>query len=482
MTDHVVPGPNGVPPVGVLPRYARDPFAFMEQVRDGYGDLAAFDLGPNRTYMALTPDSIERVLVSEADSFSKPDFQTDALGQLLGEGLLLSEGDLWRERRSMAGPAFAPDRIASLAPVMVDRATAMVDRWNDGDVRNIEWEMTRTTLEIIVEAMFGVDLPVGLAKKTAHLLEPVGQRFEPDPRRAVIPDWLPTRENRQFERSIAKLEEVVDDLVRRRRRSGIDPDDQDLLALLLQAKAAGAIDEQGIRDELLTMLLAGHDTTALVLTYTWALLSDAPEVERRLHAEVDEVLGGEVPTATQIRQLPTLRNVLRESMRLYPPVYVMFRQADTDVSLAGYDIDADSLIMCSQWASHRDPRYFDDPTAFDPDRWLDPDHPTYAYFPFGAGPRSCIGKGFTMLEAPILAAIIAQRFTLRRVDDGPIELRSSLTVHPEGGMEMRLERRTDGPLASSRGEGAVTEPDAGEAAGSSDGRTDADESEATADD
>ncbi|WP_255192811.1 cytochrome P450 [Natronobeatus ordinarius] len=441
------PGPNGAPVVGVLPRYARDPFAFLTAVRRSYGDVAAFDLGPIRTHLLTSPDAVERVLVTDEDAFSKPRFQTDALEELLGDGLLLSEGQQWRERRDLAGPAFAPDRIARLGPVMADRATAMVDRWEPGEVRNVEWEFTRTTLEIIVEAMFGVDLSPGTAKLVGHLLEPIGARFEPDPRRALVPDWLPTPENRRFERSIRRLEEVVDDLVTARKRQGIDADDADLLARLLWAQEAGAIDEQGIRDELLTMLLAGHDTTALALTYTFALLSDHPDVEARVHAEVDDVLAGEAPTAADVRRLTELRNVVRESLRLYPPVYAMFRAVDRDVELAGYEIPAGSFVLLSQWATHRDPRYFDDPEAFDPDRWNAPTHPTYAYFPFGAGPRSCIGKGFATLEAAILASVVAQEYRLRRVDDGPIELRGSLTAHPKGGMEMRLERRTDGPTA-----------------------------------
>ncbi|MFC4247068.1 cytochrome P450 [Natribaculum luteum] len=437
----VPPGPNGAPIVGVLPRYARDPFGFLSDVRRAYGDVAAFDLGPYRTHLLTSPDAVERVLVSEEDAFSKPKFQTDALGELLGEGMLLSEGDTWRERRDLAGPAFAPDRITGLAPTMAERATAMVDRWQDGQVRNVEWEMTRTTLEIIVDAMFGVDLSPGTARLVGHLLEPIGRRFEPDPRRALTPDWLPTPESQRFSRSIDRLEEVVDDLVAARKRRGIDEDAEDLLARLLRANDAGAIDEQGIRDELVTMLLAGHDTTALVLTYTFALLSDHPDVERRVHEEVDAVLEGDTPTAADVRKLPELRNAIQESMRLYPPVYAMFRRVDRDVDLSGYRIPADSLVLLSQWATHRDPRYFDDPETFDPDRWRAPSHPTYAYFPFGAGPRSCIGKGFAMLEAPIVASTVAQRYRLRRVDDGPIELRGSLTAHPEDGMEMRIERR-----------------------------------------
>ena len=446
MSSHTSPpGPRGVPIAGSLPRYAEDPFEFVTDVRDSYGDVAAFDLGPNRTYLLTSPAAIERVLVSEESSFSKPDFQADAIGELLGEGLLVSEGDTWRERRDIAGPAFAPDRITNLAPTMARRSAAMVDRWADGDERDLEWEMTRTTLEIIVDAMFGIELDPGRARQIRLLLEPVGRRFEPDPTRLLVPDWVPTPDRREFDRSIAELERIVDLFVDRRRQRGIDPNDRDLLALLLQARDAGAIDETGIRDELLTMLLAGHDTTALVLTYMWALLSEHPDVERKVHAEVDAMFEGidgpAAITAADVRELTTLRNVLRETMRLYPPVYALFRQVDRPTEISGYQLPEDALLLLSQWATHRDPRHFEQPEQFDPDRWTDPEHPTYAYFPFGAGPRSCIGKGFTMLEAPIIAASAAHKFRLRRVESGPLELRGSLTAHPEGGMPMELVRR-----------------------------------------
>lgn len=443
MSAHPLPpGPNGMPLVGSLPRYARDPFRFVTDLREAYGDVSAFDLGPNRTYLLMNPVAIERVLVSEEESFSKPTFGTDALDELLGEGLLLSDGETWRTRRTMANPAFAPDRIATLAPTMVERAEAMVDRWEDGAVRNVEWELTRTTLEIIVETMFGVELSPGTARLIGSSLEPIGRRFEPEPSRAVVPDWLPTPENREFSRCVRRLESIVDDLVARRKRAGIDEDDGDLLAHLLRAQERGEIDARGLRDELVTMLLAGHDTTALVLTYTLALLSDHPEFEVRIHEEVETVLDGRSPTATDVRALIEIRNVIRESMRLYPPVYATFRRVERDVELGGYLLPEGSLVLLSQWATHRDPRYFEDPETFDPDRWLDPNHPTYAYFPFGAGPRSCIGKGFATLEASIVLSVVAESYRLRRVDSGEISLRGSLTAHPKHGMEMRIERRT----------------------------------------
>jgi cytochrome P450 len=433
------PGPTDLPLVGATPYYARDPFRFMTDVRDAYGDVATFRLGRQQTYMVTTPTAVERVLVDDADAFSKPDFQTDAMEQLLGQGLLLSEGPFWREMRQLAQPAFSPGRIADLTEMMAERADQLVERWEPGEVRDVEAEMARVTVEIIVDAMFGAELGPARTRRVQENLEPLGRRFEPDPKRAVVPDWLPTAENREYQAAIENLEAVIDDVVAERRADDSD-DADDLLGILLAARERGDVDERQIRDEMMTMLLAGHDTTALALTYTWYLLAEHPAVERKLHEEIDDVVDGR-PTLGDVRDLSYTRQVLDEAMRLYPPVYTMFRQTDRDVELAGYDIAAGSLVMLPQWAIHRDPRYFDDPETFRPERWADADHPTYAYFPFGAGPRSCIGKRFSLTEATMLLATIASEYRLRRVDEGALELRGSLTMHPADGLDVKIERR-----------------------------------------
>jgi cytochrome P450 len=433
------PGPTDLPLVGATPYYARDPFRFMTDVRDAYGDVATFRLGRQQTYMVTTPTAVERVLVDDADAFSKPDFQTDAMEQLLGQGLLLSEGPFWREMRQLAQPAFSPGRIADLTEMMAERADQLVERWEPGEVRDVEAEMARVTVEIIVDAMFGAELGPARTRRVQENLEPLGRRFEPDPKRAVVPDWLPTAENREYQAAIENLEAVIDDVVAERRADDSD-DADDLLGILLAARERGDVDERQIRDEMMTMLLAGHDTTALALTYTWYLLAEHPAVERKLHEEIDDVVDGR-PTLGDVGDLSYTRQVLDEAMRLYPPVYTMFRQTDRDVELAGYDIAAGSLVMLPQWAIHRDPRYFDDPETFRPERWADADHPTYAYFPFGAGPRSCIGKRFSLTEATMLLATIASEYRLRRVDEGALELRGSLTMHPADGLDVKIERR-----------------------------------------
>jgi cytochrome P450 len=440
------PGPKGVPVFGNSRQYARDQFAFLTAVGDAYGDVVRLDLGPFETYMITDPDDVERVLVTDDAKYRKPDFQDDAIGDLLGEGLLLSEGDVWRKQRDLAQPAFRMRRLAGLDEMMTGYTQAMLDDWVDGEVRDVEIEMARLTVKIIVEAMFGATIDDERVRTVQQHLEPLGQRFEPSPMRFLIPDWLPTRENRRYRESIEVLEAVIDDLVAERRGTAQADGDapMDLLSILLRAKARGEQSDRQLRDELMTMLLAGHDTTALTLTYTWYLLSEHPDVERRVHDELDRVVGDQNPTAADVRQLESVDRVLSEAMRLYPPVYVMFRQPKTDVRLGGYRIPADSAVMLPQWVIHRSPRWYDDPETFDPDRWTAErrsERPRYAYFPFGAGPRHCIGKQFSLLEAKLVLGTVAGQFSLERVADGPLPLRGSLTMHPADGMEMRVDRR-----------------------------------------
>ncbi len=440
------PGPKGVPVLGNSRKYARDPFAFMTAVGEAYGDVVRLDLGPFETYMITNPDDVERVLVTDDATYRKPDFQDDAIGDLLGEGLLLSEGEVWRKQRDLAQPAFRMRRLAGLDDMMTGHTQEMLDGWVDGDVRDVEIEMARLTVKIIVEAMFGATIDDERVRTVQEHLEPLGQRFEPSPLRFLIPDWMPTPENRRYRESIEVLEGIIDDLVAERRGTAQADGDapMDLLSILLRAKARGEQSDGQLRDELMTMLLAGHDTTALTLTYTWYLLSEHPAVERRVHDELDRVVGDQNPTTADVRRLEYVDRVLSEAMRLYPPVYVMFRQPKTDVRLGGYRIPADSAVMLPQWVIHRSPRWYDDPETFDPDRWTAERRsarPRYAYFPFGAGPRHCIGKQFSLLEAKLVLGTVARQFSLERVEDGPLSLRGSLTMHPADGMEMRVERR-----------------------------------------
>ena len=446
------PGPKGAPLFGSSRRYARDPFAFLAACGDAYGDVVRFGLGPVETYMLTDPADIERVLVSEDSKYRKPSF-IGAIDDLLGHGLLMSDGEVWRRQRDLAQPAFAMRRIASLVDLMGARAEAAVAEWGDGEVRDVHDEMTRLTVKIVVEAMFGADITDEQVRTLQENLEPLGRRFEPDPFRFLVPDWAPTRENREFRAAVETLEGIIDDIVTERSGTERDPnadpgdgDDEepmDLLSILLRARERGDQTDETIRDEMVTMVLAGHDTTALALTYAWWLLADAPGVETKLHEEAD-ALGDRRPTMADLRGLTATERIVQESMRLYPPVYVMFREPQVDVRLGGYRVPAESAVMLPQWVVHRSPRYWENPEEFDPDRFSperSANRPRFAYFPFGGGPRHCIGKQFSMAEAKVIAATVARKFRLRRIDDGPMELRGSLTMHPREPVEMRLEAR-----------------------------------------
>ena len=461
------PGPKGVPVFGNSGRFSADPFSFMTACAEAYGDVVSFDLGPIPLYMLTNPRDIQRVLVDDSDRFPKLDLGDDAIHTLLGDGLLMSEGETWQTQRQLANPSFHGRRIRTLGEMMVDHTESMLADWEPGDRIDIHVEMARLTVRIIVNAMFGTDIADERIRTIQTNLDPLGARFEPDPFGRLIPNWAPTTKNREFRRAVDSLETVIGDLVADRRREGYggeqvaaggdagaggsartaddDADDppMDLLSVLLRAHDRGAQTDQQIRDEMMTMLLAGHDTTALSLTYAWYLLSEHPAAERRLHAELDTALGGDPPTASPTRQLDYTEQVITESMRLYPPVYTLFREAAADVSIAGYRVPAGSGLMLPQWVVHRSPRWYDAPETFDPDRWQ-PDRATdrhrFAFFPFGGGPRHCIGKQFSMLEAQLILATVAQQYELDYLGDG-FDLRGSLTMHPSEPVAMAVRER-----------------------------------------
>ncbi|WP_121821613.1 cytochrome P450 [Halostella salina] len=441
------PGPNGEPLFGDSRRYARDPFGFISALEETYGDVSRFDMGPLDTYVLCAPEAIERVLVSEADKYRKPDFQGDALGDLLGDGLLLSEGDTWERQRDLAQPAFSMRRLSGMADRVTDHAEARIEPWADGATVDAEDEMTRVTLDVILDLMMGVRLSEERVRTVQEQLEPLGARFEPDPIRFAAPEWAPMPGDAEFERAVDALDDVLDEIIATRQGTTGDEDGpMDFLSVLLRARDRGEQSADQLRDEMMTMLLAGHDTTALTLTYTWFLLSEHPEAERRVHEEVDTVLDGDRPGWEHVQQFDHVERVIQEAMRLYPPVYTIFREPTVDVELAGYEIDAGTTLMLPQWGVHRSERFWDDPEAFDPDRWLPErsrDRPRFAYFPFGGGPRHCIGKHLAMLEAQLIVATVASEYRLEYVGETPLDLLPSLTAHPRQTMSMQVTERSE---------------------------------------
>ncbi|MFC6954249.1 cytochrome P450 [Halorubellus litoreus] len=439
------PGPRGEPLFGDARRYANDPFAFVTALEESYRGIAAFDMGPMETYMVTDPMAIERVLVSEADRFRKPDFQDDALGDLLGDGLLLSEGETWREQRQLASPAFAFDRLSGMAGRITEHADDMVADWSDGDRVDVEAEMTRVTLDVILDLMMGVRVDDATVETIREQMVPLGRRFEPDPLRFAMPSWVPAPDDAEYERAVATLDGVLDDvLAARKGTEGTDEDGpMDFLSVLRRAQDRGEQSSEQLRDELMTMLLAGHDTTALTLTYTMYLLSEHPEAAERVRTEVDDVVGDDDPGMAHVREFEFVEWAIQEAMRLYPPVFTMFRAPTERVELCGYEVPEDVAIMLPQYAVHRSARYWESPDAFDPERFSaarSEDRPRFAYFPFGGGPRHCIGKHLAMLEAQLILARVVQDYELAYDGDG-LELLPSLTAHPKDGMPMRVVER-----------------------------------------
>jgi cytochrome P450 len=441
------PGPTGEPVFGSSRRYASDPFRFLATLEETYGPVSRFEMGPIPMTVVCHPETIERVLVSEADRFRKPAFQDDAVGDLLGEGLLLSEGETWERQRNLATPAFSMSRLAGVADRIVDHADARLAGWEAGDVVDVERRMTRVTLDVILDLMLGVELSPDRIADVEAQLEPLGERFQPDPLRFATPEWVPLPGDREFDEAVGNLEEIIDGIVARRAGTVATEEDgpMDFLSILLRARDRGEQTDEQLRDELMTMLLAGHDTTALTLAYTWILLSEHPDAERRVHEELDAVVGDDRPTMAHVRDLDYVEWVIQEAMRLYPPVYALFREPTERVTLCGYDVAGGSAVLLPQWAVHRSNRFYDRPAAFEPERWKPEradERPRFAYFPFGGGPRHCIGKHLAMLEAQLILARTAGQYRLEYLGETPVDLAPSLTAHPAEEVRMRVHERS----------------------------------------
>ncbi|MGH9847761.1 MAG: cytochrome P450, partial [Blastocatellia bacterium] len=368
--------------------------------------------------------------------------------RLLGEGLLTSESEFHLRQRRLAQPAFHRQRIAGYATTMVEFATKMRDQWRPGETRDIAREMMRLTLAIAGKTLFGADV-TGEADEIGRALDVTMQAFN----RLTLPfsnliERLPLPSVRRFARAKERLDATIYRMIRERRASG--EDQGDLLSMLVQARdeegdGTGMTDEQ-LRDEAMTIFLAGHETTANALTWTWYLLSQYPAVEARLHAEIDEVSNGRLPTAEDFPRLKYAEMVLAESMRLYPPAWIIGRRALSDYSIDGYRIPAGSILLMSQYVVHHRAEYFPDPFRFDPERWTPEakeSRPQFSYFPFGGGPRLCIGEQFAWMEGVLVLAAIAQRWRLLATETPRIH--PLITLRPKGGLRMTAEARVGCP-------------------------------------
>ena len=442
------PGPKGSFLLGNTIDYLRDQIGFLAAAAHQYGDVVGLRLGYLNTYILVHPEHIDYVLRSHADNFMK-DKMTRWLIPLVGEGLLTSEGEFWRRQRRLAQPAFQRQQIERYAAVMVEHTENMLESWHDGQVRDPHEDMRHLTLAIVAKTLFGAKL-TGEADIVGESVEIVTNHFMSPKRWFRIFDYLPLASSRRYWRAIRQIDEVIYGIIRRHRESGQDAGD--LLSRLLAARdeqGTGGMTDRQLRDEVVTLILAGHETTALVLFYTFYLLAQSPQCADRLAAELQSVLGDRAPTAADVPNLRYTEWVVRESIRLYPPAWGIAREALADCEIGGYSVPKGTQLFMIQRLVHRDPRWFDDPETFKPERWdndLIKHLPRCAYFPFGDGPRICIGNHFAMMEAVLLLATIARRYRLEIEPGQTLEVMPSITLRPRHALYMRL--KANGRLAA----------------------------------
>ncbi|MDQ4075923.1 MAG: cytochrome P450 [Chloroflexota bacterium] len=450
------PGPKGLPLLGSLIPLRSDRIGFLMKCAEEYGDIVHFKVVRDHVFLLNHPDYVQEVLVTNNRNFVKSRGlkRTKAM---LGEGLLTSEGAFHLRQRRLVQPAFHRKRIAAYAHAMIDYAARTYVRWEalgDGAVVDMAEEMMRLTLSVVGKTLFDADVEgdareVGEAMSAAlegfsTLLLPFSEYWEDLPLPSLV----------RMRAAHARLNEIIYRIIEERRASGEDRGD--LLSMLLMARdeegdGSGMTDEQ-VRDEAMTLFLAGHETTANALTWTWYLLSEHPEVVAKLHAELDKVLGGDLPGAEDVGRLSYTRMVIAESMRLYPPAWAIGRRALDEFEIGGYRLPAKSTVFVSQYVMHHDPRYWPDPFRFDPERWRPEEEakrPKYAYFPFGGGPRICVGEHFAWTEAILVLATLAQEWAPRLLPSHPVAMDPLITLRPKHGMKMILERRQ----REERGEG-----------------------------
>jgi len=435
------PGPRGELFLGSLRPFAADILGFVTGVVREYGDLVQIRLPGRKVWILNRPADIEQVLLTQRANFVKHRFFWRHVTAIFGNGLLTSEGDFWLRQRRLAAPAFHPDRIAAYGTVMADRASELAGSWKDGETRDVHRDMMRVTMEIVSKTLFDAEVAEDLdqiSRSFDLVIREIAKRFR---RPIKIADWIPTPGNVRYRRGVRMLDGLVARVLAERRAK---PGDRgDLLSMLLAARDDDGrpMSDRQLRDEVITLFLAGHETTAIALSWTLFLLAKHPEAEKKLRAEI-EALGDRLPGAADLHRLPYTEAVVKEGLRLYPPAYVIGREAVGDCDLGGWRCGAGTTIYFAPWVLHRDARHFPEPERFRPERWLESGGstsrlPKYAYIPFGGGPRICIGERFAMMEGVLVLATLLSRVRLEMAGPDPTPF-PSITLRPEGGPWMRV--------------------------------------------
>lgn len=452
-----LPSPN----ISSVAEYTQDPLGFMTRCAREFGEIIPLRFKGQLYCLLANPDLITEVLKDRLLFVKAEDIRT--LRGLLGNGLISSEGDFWQRQRRLIQPVFHQHRIDSYAAIMTDYTERMLQSWREGEMRDVHDQMMRLTLNIVMKTIFNQDVTDDEASCVARALDEAMTWFDQQMGVESSPSELSNRSltvatrllqslglshssvsnsDRRYQKAIALLDETIYAIIRHRRSSGVEG--EDLLGMLMQVQDAddgSRMSDKQLRDEVATLMLAGHETTANTLSWTWMLLANSPQVRAKLTAELKTVLQGHPPTISDLPQLTYTHMVIKEAMRLYPPVTDVSREATQDCEIGGYFIPKGTRLIASQWVMHRDPRYFSNPETFYPERWADDLEkrlPRGVYFPFGDGPRICIGKNFALMEAVLILATIAQRFQLELLREQVIALQPSITLRPKYGIKVLL--------------------------------------------
>ena len=446
----VLDPPFGVPenPLATVWRFRGDQLQFLLDATAEH-EIVQVRLGVIRLYIVREPEHVKHILVDNNQNYDKQTRAYNALREVLGQGLLTSEGDFWRRQRRIAQPAFHRQRIASFAETMTSVTLSMLESWEPAirshEPLDMAREMMRLTLRIAGLTLLGADVQ-DTATDVGEAVSVISHRINDQITQIIpVPSWVPTPSNRRVRHNLEALDRIVHGIIRERRRKDEHP--HDLLAMLMDVQdeeTGERMTDSQLRDEVITMFLAGHETTATALSWTFYLLSLHPQVMRAVQREVDEVLGERPPTAADVPQLRYTERVVKESMRLYPPAWVIDRRVVEDDMVGGHRFAAGSMVFLSPWVSHRNPKQWPNPLGFDPDRFTpdqERERPRYAYFPFGGGPHLCIGQPFAMMEAVLILAAVLQRVSVSLVPGRPVVPQPLVTLRPKNGVWMRLARR-----------------------------------------
>jgi cytochrome P450 len=446
----LAPGPKGHPVIGNLVDLRRGSMIeFYRQMWEQYGDIVRLQMGPLVSHLLVEPEYVKYVLSDNKQNYEKG-LGFKKLQMTLGSGLFTAEGDLWRRQRSVMQPTFTPKGVSRFAPDMVELTERMLNGWEvrrlkTGAPLNVNTAMMRLAMNIIARTMFGIDIgrdAMQAAGAFTYVLETVSRKSL---NIVDVPLWVPTKSNRRFNRAIQVLDDFIYGIIDSRRAN--PSEERDLLGVLLAAadpETGEPMSRRQLRDEVITIFFAGHETTAQAMTWTWYLLAQHPDIERRLQEEAESVLGGRMPTYADIEKLTYAEMVVKEAMRLYPPVWVFVRDSLDEDEIGSYHIPKGSMMTFSQYLTHRHPKYWDDPEKFDPERFTpegEKSRPKYAYFPFGGGPRICIGNNFAMLEAVTAVAMTARRYSIKLVPGQDIRPKMVGTLRPSAPVMVTLEPR-----------------------------------------